>query len=87
MDRNMEGAAVAVLVFVIVKHRSASKKWKERSVWVRPWLQMHAHLGAFDTLLNELRLEDEEGYRRYLQMYPEIVDEVLHLILNHIQGQ
>ena len=37
-------------------------------VWERDWLQRRWGKGAFRHLMVELRLEDEESYRKYMRM-------------------
>ena len=47
---------------------------------MKNWLQRRSYLGCFDTLLKELRSEDEAEYKRFLRMTPQIFDELLELV-------
>ena len=44
---------------------------------VETWLQRQTQLGIYDTLLQELRLEEEGDYKKFLRMSTEIFDELL----------
>ena len=58
--------SAAVIVSIICKRRKKKRKVKE--VWEREWLRRRTERGVFRQLLEELRLEDECNYRRYLRM-------------------
>ena len=83
MDSDSECAAAAIDFAVLLKRRKKSKR-KKRSAWVKPWLQKRTQLGIYDTLLQELRLEEEEDYKKFLRMSTETFDELLQLISNDI---
>ena len=83
MDSDSECAAAAIVFAVLLKRRKKSKR-KKRSAWVKPWLQKRTQLGIYDTLLQELRLEEEEDYKKFLRMSTETFDELLQLISNDI---
>jgi hypothetical protein len=58
--------SAAVIVSIICRRRKRKRKVKE--VWEREWLRRRTERGVYRQLLEELRLEDEENYRRYLRM-------------------
>lgn len=62
----MAEVSAAVIVAVICKRRK--RKRKAREVWEREWLRRRTERGVYRQLLEELRLEDEESYRKYLRM-------------------
>ena len=41
---------------------------RKHSMWVRSWLAARDDLGAYNQILRELRMVDEEHYRKYLRM-------------------
>ena len=86
MDSDSECAAAAIVVAVLLKRRKRSKH-KKRSAWVKPWLQKRTQFGIYDTLLQELRLQEEEDYKKFLRMSTDTFDELLQLISNDIQKQ
>ena len=47
---------------------------------MKPWLNRRNELGVYNTLLRELRMEDEGEYKRFLRMIPENFDDLLNLI-------
>ena len=81
MDSEEERAATAAPCHCsrcnILKRR---RKRKKRYAWVKPWLQRREQFGAYDTLLRELRSEDESEYRTFLRMSPAAFDEVLDML-------
>ena len=79
MDSDVECAA-AVLIIAILRKRKQRKFRKKRSTWVKPWLLRREKLGIYNTLVNELRLEEEADYKKFLRMTPEIFDELLSFI-------
>ena len=58
--------SAAVVVAIICKRRKRKRKAKE--VWEREWFRRRTGRGVYRQLLEELRLDDEENYRRYLRM-------------------
>ena len=58
--------SAAVVVPIICKRRKRKRKAKE--VWEREWLRRRTERRFYRQLLEELRLEDEENYGRYLRM-------------------
>ena len=86
MDSDSECAAAAIVVAVLLKRRKRSKH-KKRSAWVKPWLQKQTQFGIYDTLLQELRLQEEEDYKKFLRMSTDTFNELLQLISNDIQKQ
>ena len=67
-----ETTAVIVALLVVKKN----KKKRKRSVWVKPWLRRRINLGLYETLPQELRLEDKSEYKKLLGMTPQNFDEI-----------
>ena len=63
--------------------RQITKKRKKRCAWRKPWLQRREKFGVYDTLIQELRSEDELEYKMVSanesSMSPEAFDELLNL--------
>ena len=55
------------------------RKNTTRSVSVKLWLSRRTNLCVYDSLLQELRSEDEAEYRKFLRMAPENLDELLEI--------
>ncbi|KAI4455677.1 hypothetical protein MML48_9g00012276 [Holotrichia oblita] len=64
-----------------------NKSRKKRRFWVKQWILRRNRLGASETLLKELALEDKEGYRNHLRMSEERFDELLSKVQNCIKKQ
>ena len=45
-----------------------TKKKSRRKIWTRKWLLKRKERGAYNGILNELRLTDKEDFRKYLRM-------------------
>ena len=73
MSSEEEAAALVVLLHVIKNQ----KKRKSSSHWVKPWLSKN-------TLLQELKSDDEGEYKKFLRMSPDVFDESLNIIKEDI---
>ena len=62
-----EQAAVAVIVALIFEKNKSSEKRQKRRVCVKPWLKRRKNIGFYETLLAELRLEDEYNHKILLK--------------------
>ena len=72
MESSDEDVALILLIAAAGNiHQKTKKKRKKRTVWVKPWLSKRPKLGIFSCLLEEMRLEDKEGYKNYLRMSEE----------------
>ena len=67
------GCAVAILPDI-------AKKTRDRTIWVRNCLSERRQKGEYDLLLNQLRLEDAEGFRRYLRMNSAAFGKLMELV-------
>ena len=50
---------------------------RRRTIWTKQWLLRRDDLGAFDTLLAELRMEDQACFLNFLRVSPGIFDSLL----------
>ena len=68
MDSSDE-EVIIVLAIALNGLDNKPRKKRKRKLWVKPWLlQRRSKLGVFNTLLQEMKLEDQEGYKSYLRM-------------------
>ena len=51
----------------------------KRRTWARDWLLKRKEKGAYNGIINELRLTDKEDFRKFLRMNTE----TLFIILKH----
>jgi hypothetical protein len=47
---------------------------------VKNWLAERENKGAYNNIIQELRLDDQENYRRYLRMNTETFEELVRLV-------
>ena len=59
-------AIFAAMVVAILQRRK--RKRRPRSIRDKEWLKRRLQLGVYREILEELRLEDAENYRKYLRM-------------------
>ena len=63
-DEELITVAASLIIVSLLK----KKKRKPRRIWVRTWLQRREEKSAYQNILQELRLEDAEHFRKYLRM-------------------
>ena len=51
--------------------RLRSHRRRNRTMWMRPWVQRRNTQGVFHNLVQELEAEDPEMYRKYFRVSPE----------------
>ena len=57
-----QAAAVTIIALISEKSKSREKRQKGR-VCVKAWLKRRKNIGFYETLLAEMRLEDEYNYK------------------------
>ena len=72
------------ILALISKKSKSRKKRKKRNVGMKLRLKRRKNLRVYETLLAELRLEDEYNYKNYLRMSFENFDEIIQLIKDDI---
>ena len=83
MDSEEESAIAAIIIAVV--SRKKHKNRKNKSDWVKPWLRRRERLGIYNTLMQELHVEESEVYQKFLRLSPEMFDELLVLVEPYIQ--
>ena len=63
------------------------KKRKERETWVKSWLLKRDLKGAYNNIIQELKLDDPENYRRYLRMNTDTFEELLRRVTPRLEKQ
>ena len=56
-------------------------------MWVREWLTRRHEFGQYDSLLTELHKEDERGYKNYLRITPDLLQEMVEKLIPRLQKQ
>ena len=71
----------------IEAHDRVARRRRRRRVWVRPWLLRRPVLGAYEQLMQELRLEDEAAFTNFLRMEPAMFQELVDRVGPRIRRQ
>ena len=72
MEKEKEQLLLTVVTcssVLILKHRQ--KRKRSRTLWVKEWLKNREEKGAFNNILNELKMIDLPYYRRFIRMNPD----------------
>ncbi|CAH1969326.1 unnamed protein product [Acanthoscelides obtectus] len=79
-------AAAVVLIYLINEKKQKQEKdiKRQRTFWVRKWIQRITTLGIHEKLLTELRNEDPMQLKNFLRMSAEDFDFLLNLVRNKI---
>ena len=65
---SQDQAAEAVITALLTKENKSRKKRQKRNIGIKPWLKRRKNLEFYETLLADLRLQDEYDYKNYLRM-------------------
>ena len=79
MNKTEVITSAAIIISIVMKKRR-KRRIKGRSCWSRAWLQQRHTLGAYNQLLQELRLEDPWSFRNFLRMSENSFQELLDLV-------
>jgi len=79
-------ACVLVLLFVNRRRRNR-KRWINRKVWTKPYISRNPTLGAYNTLVQELRTEDAAAFKNFLRMDQTCFLELLEMVKPQLQKQ
>ena len=78
---HLRRVAACVLVLFYVNHRRRNRKrWKNRKFWTKPYISRNSSLGAYNTLVQELRTEDAAAFKNFLRMDQTCFDELLEMV-------
>ena len=75
LDKN--AAQVNIVVAQAVLHQRRRRR-RNRTIWVKPWLQRRNLLGQYERLMAELRDEDIPAFRNFLRVEPAMFNELLN---------
>lgn len=58
-------AASGLLLFYVFRRRNSKKRWRNRKVWVKPYIARNPFLSVYNTLVQELRAEDKVAFKNF----------------------
>ena len=67
-NRDEEVAICAILISASAVIVSEKRQKRNRRIWAKEWFLKREEKGVYNTLLEELRVQDAESYRHYLRM-------------------
>ena len=80
-ERRKKAVAVLVVACGATVIQQQRKKRKKR-IWIKPWLQCK-NRSAYNMILNELSLHDQQDFRKYLRMNTDTFEVSFILFLFH----
>ena len=80
-DDLIDTGGVLWLLYLRRQHRS------ERSLWTHDWLLRRDDYGAYETLLKELREEDQKSFLNFLRETPGLFTGLLDKVRPYIQKE
>ena len=80
MDSSDEEEAQIALMVGLLLRRRIRRSRVNRTMWIRPILQMRSRQGVSHNLLQEMRLTDPEKHFNYLRMTKETFDVLLRKV-------
>ncbi|WAR03075.1 hypothetical protein MAR_009633 [Mya arenaria] len=84
LRRNERRQQFVLAVLLHEEEQRAQQQRRRWTVWVRSWLQRRVFLGQYDTLMNELRIEDRGGVISFLRMDVDIFFQILERVTPRI---
>nr|XP_022905462.1 uncharacterized protein LOC111417424 isoform X1 [Onthophagus taurus] len=87
MPQSRRAKTAAALLVAEYWFRKEERKRKKRKIWVREWIERRNELGAFKSLVNELRIEDSQQFRNFIRMSSTELEDLLFIVGPKIQKQ
>ena len=83
-DDYVIAACSPVIIGLLTKE---NRRRRNKKIWVKKWLAARDDKGAYNNIIQELRLDDVGSYRRYLRMNTETFEELLLNISPKLEKQ
>ncbi|XP_057305435.1 uncharacterized protein LOC130642367 [Hydractinia symbiolongicarpus] len=80
MSEEQRKAVAAIIIATTLLPTNFSKSKVTRRIWVKEWMKKRKSIGVYNNLVQELRLYDEESFRKYLRMSPDIYELLLEKV-------
>ena len=75
------------LVEIAFTYDEEKRKRRTCEIWVKHWIGRRHYFGLYDQLMVELRKENQQFFKNFLRMKPDIFDELLERINPAINKQ
>ena len=88
MDEDQARFMAISLYFIhSLRKKRESREKRQRQWWIKPWISRRLQLGAFNTLIKELRDEDTGSFLNFFRMYPNLFAEIENMIAERISRE
>lgn len=78
-------ALSCILIGYGLKLKTKYKQRRNRRVWVKEWLMQRSEEGSYNNIVQELRLWDSAGYRRFMRMNSETFEVHSYFLFIYLQ--
>ena len=68
IDDNKLMRLLIIAAVVLLLSQEHVKERRKRRQWMRPWIRKRDSKGAYYSIRNDLKLTDNEGFRKYLRI-------------------
>ena len=79
-DWKRKQALAVIILALALKKTKLRRRWENRHVWSHSWLIRRPRLGAHNTIVQGLRVEDKMNFRSYLRMDEECFRGLLEML-------
>ena len=73
------------LAVLVDRYLKMTRKRKARTVWVRHWITLRPHQGAYGNLMTILRTEDGESFKNFTRLSPQMFADMVHRLTPRLQ--
>ena len=73
------------LAVLVDRYLKMTRKRKARTVWVRHWITLRPHQGAYANLMTILRAEDVESFKNFTRLSPQMFADMAHRLNPRLQ--
>ena len=89
MDREQEFLSLVFQagLYAIYKLKQSRKEKRKREWWIRPWIAKRNEMGAFKTLVREMKQDDKDSFMIFFRINPSLFDELEGMLAEKIKKQ
>ena len=73
------------LAVLVDRYLKMTRKRKARTVWVRHWITLRPHQGAYANLMTILMAEDVESFKNFTRLSPQMFADMVHRLNPRLQ--
>lgn len=73
------------LAVLVDRYLKMTRQRKARTVWVRHWITLRPHQGAYANLMTILRAEDVESFKNFTRLSPQMFADMVHRLTPRLE--